>query len=221
MKTYQSQNGFNYTFVLFPEIKFFSPESTQDQLTIFKSGWYKCFSYIFLYIVLVHLGRYLMKSREKYDMRNLLISWNISLAIFSILGTIRIVPEFIYILKTKGIDHSICINDFSSGVFAFWGANFALSKLTELFDTIFVVLRKQPLQFLHWYHHATVLLYCWYSVKDGTSTNRWFMVMNHTVHSLMNTYYAFRAMRYKIPKLLSVVVTISQISQMILGFISM
>ena len=30
-------------------------------------------------------------------------------------------------------------------------------------DTAFIVLRKRKLIFLHWYHHATVLLVCWYA----------------------------------------------------------
>lgn len=43
----------------------------------------------------------------------------------------------------------------------FWATMFVLSKVPELGDTIFIVLRKQPLIFLHWYHHATVLVYSW------------------------------------------------------------
>ena len=46
-------------------------------------------------------------------------------------------------------------------VSGFWATMFVLSKVPELGDTMFVVLRKQPLIFLHWYHHATVLVYCW------------------------------------------------------------
>jgi hypothetical protein len=35
-------------------------------------------------------------------------------------------------------------------VSGFWALMFVLSKVPELGDTIFIVLRKQPLIFLHW-----------------------------------------------------------------------
>ena len=60
------------------------------------------------------------------------------------------------------------------------------------------MLRKQKLIFLHWYHHITVLIYCWYSFSQYTAPARWFVVMNFVVHSIMYTYYAFRALRYAI-----------------------
>ena len=44
------------------------------------------------------------------------------------------------------------------------------SKLPELGDTIFIVLRKQRLIFLHWYHHITVFVYCWYSYGHPVAT---------------------------------------------------
>lgn len=78
-------------------------------------------------------------------------------------------------------------------------------------------MRKQKLIFLHWYHHATVLIYTWYSVRDETSTGRWFIAMNYFVHSLMYSYYAFRAMRFRIPKQVNIVITSLQIAQMIVG----
>lgn len=44
---------------------------------------------------------------------------------------------------------SICSNDVSPAS-AFWAWAFVLSKLVELGDTAFIILRKQPLIFLHW-----------------------------------------------------------------------
>ncbi len=42
-------------------------------------------------------------------------------------------------------------------------------KIPELIDTVFIVLRKKPLIFLHWYHHVTVVLYCWHSFAQRSS----------------------------------------------------
>ena len=97
------------------------------------------------------------------------------------------------------------------------------------------MLRKQKLIFLHWYHHITVLIYCWYSFSQYTAPARWFVVMNFVVHSIMYTYYAFRALRcvmscivqsfivinnlirYRVPKIIAITITSLQLIQMIVG----
>jgi len=65
-------------------------------------------------------------------------------------------------------------------------------QIVELGDTAFIVLRKQPLQFLHWYHHITVMMYCFYSYPLYIASSRWYVAMNFFVHSAMYTYYAFK-----------------------------
>lgn len=102
-------------------------------------------------------------------------------------------------------------------VCGFWTWLFVLSKLPELGDTIFIVLRKQPLIFLHWYHHITVLMYSWFSYTEYTASARWFVVMNYCVHSLMYTYYALRALKFNPPRFISMVITGLQLTQMIIG----
>ena len=84
-------------------------------------------------------------------------------------------------------------------------------------DTVFIVLRKQRLIFLHWYHHITVLVYSWYSYKDQVAGGGWFMTMNYVVHSLMYTYYAARAARMRVPRPCAMVITATQIMQMVMG----
>ena len=82
---------------------------------------------------------------------------------------------------------------------ALWGWLMTLSKVVELGDTIFIVLRKSQLSFLHWYHHITVLVYTWYAITPRPSAlSIWFSSMNYTVHTIMYTYYALRASGYKI-----------------------
>ena len=84
-------------------------------------------------------------------------------------------------------------------------------------DTAFIVLRKQRLIFLHWYHHMTVLLYSWYSYKDQVAGGGWFMTMNYMVHAMMYSYYATRAAGYRVPKSCAMVITSAQMAQMAMG----
>ena len=89
----------------------------------------------------------------------------------------------------------------------------------ELFDTAFIVLRKQKLIFLHWYHHITVMWMSFFSYIDVSSSCRLFMVMNFSVHSMMYTYYTLRAMRIQVPKMFAVMTTSLQIIQMVFGLL--
>lgn len=99
----------------------------------------------------------------------------------------------------------------------FWNWMFTLSKVPELGDTVFIVLRKQPLIFLHWYHHVTVLLYAWYSYSDYIATARWFVCMNYLVHSVMYSYYALKALKFKVSRFVAMFITTAQLAQMIMG----
>ena len=68
-------------------------------------------------------------------------------------------------------------------------------QIPELFDTVFIILKKKPLIFLHWYHHVTVLLYCWNSYVTESGAGIYFAAMNYAVHAVMYTYYFLQAVR--------------------------
>jgi elongation of very long chain fatty acids protein 6 len=214
---YHSISGVNYTYVFFYERKYFDLSYVDKKRQWMSENWSLSLLYAFLYILIIHCGQRFMKSREKFDLRKPLIAWNFVLAIFSAIGTIRVWPEFIHSIAQRGVEHSVCSRSYTHGVTGTWAWLFVLSKVPELFDTVFIVLRKQPLIFLHWYHHATVLIYCWFSCRDFSASGRWFVVMNYTVHAFMYTYYAFRALRFNIPKFVNIAITSGQISQMIFG----
>jgi elongation of very long chain fatty acids protein 6 len=86
---------------------------------------------------------------------------------------------------------------------------------SELLDTFFIVVHKKPLIFLHWYHHITVLLYCWHSYVTHTPSGIFFAQMNYGVHSVMYFYYFLMAIKIKPPW--AMMVTVLQISQMFVG----
>jgi elongation of very long chain fatty acids protein 6 len=198
----------------------FSFEESFDQdafHTWIVEAWTQSIWYSLIYIVLIFGGRYYMAKRERFELRMPLALWSSFLAAFSIFGAVRTIPELYYILKNYGFESSVCNPSYFYGNTAFWAYIFTISKLYELGDTLFIVLRKQPLIFLHWYHHVTVFIYVWYSYTDHTAPGRWFMVMNYTVHSFMYTYYALKAMRLRIPRRVNIFITGIQILQMIMG----
>ncbi|CAG0881948.1 unnamed protein product [Cyprideis torosa] len=172
------------------------------------------------YACLIYFGQKFMKDRPAYNLQKPLEVWNWSLAIFSIMGSIKILPYISAILHNEGFRSSLCIDHhdvefFRPGVFWIW--MFAYSKVVELGDTAFIILRKRPLIFLHWYHHITVLIYTWFSFSDLTPSGLWFIGMNYTVHAFMYTYYSLRSMSVKVPRSVSMTITIMQIVQMVMG----
>ncbi|XP_076459389.1 very long chain fatty acid elongase 6-like [Babylonia areolata] len=199
----------------------FSFEKNFDEdafLKYMKERWTDSFMYSALYVMVVFGGQKYMRNRQRYDLRPALALWSGFLAVFSIIGTIRTLPELVSTIENYSWVHSICVPSFFKNVPAgYWSSLFIVSKVYELGDTVFIVLRKQQLIFLHWYHHITVLIYCWYSYTEHTAPGRWFMVMNYIVHSLMYSYYALRALKFNIPKWVNMVITSLQLAQMIIG----
>jgi hypothetical protein len=60
------------------------------------------------YIVLILTLKHLMKSRQPFNLRLPMAIWSSVLAVFSILGVIRCLPEFINILIEEGFTASFC-----------------------------------------------------------------------------------------------------------------
>lgn len=158
-----------------------------------------------------------MRSRNPFVLDQVLFWWNLGLATFSTLGAARMIPELFWAVSSNSFTYSICTASYAQGITGFWTEKFAMSKVFEFIDTAFIVLRKKPLIFLHWYHHVTVLIYTWMLYKDHTASGRWFISMNYTVHAFMYSYYALRAIRYKMPKWAPMMITMLQITQMVVG----
>jgi len=180
-----------------------------------------CYYASALYLAVIFGGQAYMSTRQRFEMRRFLTAWNVMLAAFSIFGFARTLPELIHVLFSipRGMYHSVCSSSYVEvdRVSGFWSSLFVLSKVPELGDTIFIVLRKQQLRFLHWYHHLTVLIYSWYSFSEYSGQARWFIVMNYLVHSMMYSYYALKAMRFRVPRGVAMFITSIQLVQMVVG----
>ena len=197
-------------------------ETNFDEPSFFKwmtSNWTQCFWYSLVYVTAIFIGKRVMKEKERFEIRVLLVLWSAGLAAFSILGALRTLPEMVYVIREHGWEYSMCSPSYFAGPVRFWAYMFTVSKVYELGDTLFIVLRKQPLIFLHYYHHISVLCYVWYSYTDHPGPGRWFMVMNYTVHAFMYSYYTLRAMKLRIPRFVNMILTMLQISQMVIGIV--
>lgn len=160
-----------------------------------------------------------MASRKQpFDLQWLLVPWNMFMTAFSALGFVRVSHELFRVLHNYGFVYSVCTASYGKDpVAAFWTATFVRSKFIELLDTVFLVLRKKQLLFLHWYHHVTVLVFSWHTAKGVTAAGRWYAWMNYGVHAFMYAYYTIRAMSYRPPRCVSIFVTSLQLSQMLMG----
>nr|XP_012625188.1 elongation of very long chain fatty acids protein 3 isoform X2 [Microcebus murinus] len=161
-----------------------------------------------------------MKARKGFNLQGPLILWSFCLAIFSILGAVRMCGFMGAVILRRGLKQTVCFMNFlESSTIKFWSCLFLLSKIIELGDTAFIILRKRPLIFVHWYHHCTVLMYTSFGYKNKVPAGGWFMTMNFSIHAIMYTYYTLKAANVKLPRLLPMLITSLQILQMFLGAI--
>jgi hypothetical protein len=170
------------------------------------------------YVILVFGGARLMKNRKPFDLKAPLAIWNLILSVFSIIGTIRLIPHLVYGLAINDSSYFFCRQAYAAygaGAPGLWVNLFIWSKYFELIDTAFLVLRKKPVSFLHWFHHATVLMYCWDASQYQMPTGIFFATFNYLVHAIMYTYYFIAAVT-KPPKW-GMFVTVLQIVQMFAG----
>jgi len=177
---------------------------------------------LLLYLPTIFLTKAIMKDKQQYDLRTYLFLWNAFLAFFSLIGTYYMIRDSIikFWIEQVSISELICDQTCSSYSTYRWIFYFNFSKVFEFLDTVFIVLRKKPLIFLHWYHHVATMMYCWWGIivmPPVNCTGWFFALMNLIVHSMMYTYYALTALDYR-PSW-AVIVTSLQISQMFGGII--
>ena len=150
--------GVNQSAIFSLEERFSEDAATQWM----KNNWQISVWLSLIYVIFLLIGQHVMKDRPRFELRTWLILWSASLAIFSIMASLRTFPETIHMLQTHGFSATLCDSSHYGTIpVGFWGFLFVLSKVVELGDTAFIVLRKQKLIFLHWWHHATVMIYVW------------------------------------------------------------
>jgi len=161
-----------------------------------------------------------MKNREPFKLKYTTRFWNLFLAVFSIIGSIRTVPILLlHVFDTSGWVGSLCWEGeyVNMASMALWTMLFVHSKYLEFVDTVLLILKKKPIIFLHWWHHFTVMLYCWNGSSLQITGGIVYAPMNYFVHSVMYSYYFLMACGIKVPRGWAKYVTYIQILQMVIG----
>lgn len=173
------------------------------------------------YMVLLINGREYMKDKKPQVYRWVLIVWNLSLALFSTVGAWRMIPFIAGHLKQDDGFHILACAESGPrcgqhGYICFWLFVFCYSKLPEMVDTLLMIWNKKQVIFLHWFHHITVMWFCYISWVHMSPAGTIYAGMNFTVHACMYMWYALAAARMK-PASFSMAITILQIAQMLVG----
>ncbi|NXM63111.1 ELOV6 protein, partial [Illadopsis cleaveri] len=184
-----------------------------------EENWQKSIIYSVIYFILIFGIQHFMKERRPFSLRAPLILWSFSLTLFSFIAACRIWKHMTFLLLTKGFKHSVCCKSFYVHPLSkLWIYLFAVSKLVELGDTVFIVLRKKKLIVVHWYHHLLTLITAWYGYKSMIVGMEWNAALNLVIHCFTYSYYTVTAMGIRVPRPLAMLLTTAQMVQMT-GFV--
>lgn len=189
-----------------------------------------------LYLLFLYWGRNTTsKNQEQALNQSIPRYWNLLLCVFSFWGASRTVPQVFMNLFhfNKSFEQTICEEAslaYGAGACGLAMQLFVLSKFPELVDTVLLVLKNNSNRvmfswekdFLHWYHHITVLTYCWNAYTTESAAGIYFGAMNFTVHAIMYGYYFCttfdkKGFLFNFAKKFDVAITIMQTSQMFIG----
>lgn len=174
----------------------------------------------FLYLPFIYFGKSYMKKRKIPIIDHYFFYWNSIIGTLSFIGTLVLSIRSYNILKNENVKFDICdmkpvSNDYYQQLIIFI---YCSTKIFEWIDTAFLILKKKKILFLHWFHHLATMLYCWFAMYHVYDlTGYVFCFMNLIVHTIMYFYYALKSKKIYVPKFISILVTILQVSQMFIG----
>ncbi|KAJ3154644.1 hypothetical protein HDU89_007882 [Geranomyces variabilis] len=177
--------GAQWSQVLDPQGFKWTPGVTPfSSLTIILATWSLYFSGI-LFL------KFYMRNRPPFALRTATALHNLFLCGASAAICVGVVREVYRRATTRGVDEIFCTADPDSldGPLSWYLYLYYLTKFYELADTFILVLKKKPLIFLHWYHHAIVILMVWSWIHYGIVFSALGTIANTGVHVFMYYYY--------------------------------
>jgi len=180
------------------------------------ANWHYSLYISLFYLISLFSGKKWMSKRKACKLDTPLFIWNLCLSLFSVAGFLNLFSAIYLSFTKKGLYGSLCDFSFDLNTQR-WLWLFTWSKVVELGDTFFIVIRKRKLIILHWVHHTLALCFCFYFYSQMASTSVFVAFLNMFAHSFMYAYYALKTLGVRISKSIAMAITTSQIVQMIFG----
>ncbi|XP_003428006.1 elongation of very long chain fatty acids protein AAEL008004 [Nasonia vitripennis] len=146
------------------------------------------------------IGPKMMANRPAYELKSVIIAYNAFQVLFSIWLTIlafNVDLVSLVFADTCSNEKEPVTNSRLQTALSVGGWWYFFAKITELFDTVFFILRKKynQVSFLHVYHHTITALFSWCYLKflpgeQGVVIG----FLNSFVHIVMYSYYLIAAL---------------------------